>query len=267
MAELVQSLVGGKAGLDTEDKGRQRERAYDLVRQSMAKGLVGGLKIAVFDHVLGLARSYVPLREDQRFYWQQTLAAMREVFLMMGEGLAADGLLKERVQIFFATKDEIEAHVKGVEDFPAHEVWRREKEFRLLQGQHQLASPRAYPTFLVGNRPLDVHAEQGQVLVGRPVSPGLKQGPVKVVGSPRQLSKVRSGDILVTGSTDPAWTPIFGLVGGLIMERGGQLSHGAVVAREYGLPAVTGIAGVTQRLRDGQVVVLDGLAGTVTLLN
>jgi pyruvate,water dikinase len=267
VTELVQSLAEGKGGLDTEDQVRQREMAYDLVRQSMVKGLAGKLKNAVFDHVLGLARSYVPLREDQRFYWQQTLATMREVFLMVGEGLAADGLLKEREEIFFATKNEIEAYVKGVEDFPAQEVWRREKEFRLLQGQHQLASPGAYPTFLVGNRPLHVDAERGQVLVGRPVSPGLKRGPVKVVGSSRQLSKIRSGDILVTGSTDPAWTPIFGLVGGLIMERGGQLSHGAVVAREYGLPAVTGIAGVTQLLHDGQEVLLDGLAGTVTLLN
>jgi phosphohistidine swiveling domain-containing protein len=267
VTELVQSLAEGRAGLDTEDRVRQRESAYDLVRQSIAKGLVGKLKMAVFDHVLGLVRHYMPLREDQRFYWGQTLAAMRELFLMIGDGLVANGLLKEREEIFFATKREIQAYVQGQGGFPSHQVWRREEELRLLQGQHQLASAGAYPTFLVGNRPLDVDAEKGQVLVGRPVSPGLKRGLVKIVGSPRQLSKIRSGDILVTGSTDPAWTPIFGLVGGLIMERGGQLSHGAVVAREYGLPAVTGIAGVTQRLHDGQEVLLDGLAGTVTLLN
>ena len=68
--------------------------------------------------------------------------------------------------------------------------------------------------------------------------PGLKLGPVKVVGTPRQFSKVQAGDIMVTRSTDPGWTPIFGLLGRLIMESGGQLSHGAVVAREYGLAAV-----------------------------
>ncbi len=72
---------------------------------------------------------------------------------------------------------------------------------------------------------------------------------------------------MVTRSTDPGWTPLFGLLGGLIMESGGQLSHGAVVAREYGLPAVAGIAGATQLLHDGQVVVLDGLSGTVTVVN
>jgi pyruvate,water dikinase len=113
---------------------------------------------------------------------------------------------------------------------------------------------------------LDLVGESEQVLVGRPVSPGLKQGLVKVVGSTRELGKVQAGDIMVTRSTDPGWTPIFGLLGGLIMESGGQLSHGAVVAREYGLPAVAGIAGVTQLLHDGQEVLLDGLSGTVTVV-
>ena len=87
-----------------------------------------------------------------------------------------------------------------------------------------------------------------------------------MVSTPRQFSKVQTGDIMVTRSTDPGWTPIFGLLGGLIMESGGQLSHGAVVAREYGLPAVAGIAGATQLLHDGQVVLLDGLSGTVTVI-
>jgi len=228
---------------------------------------VGRLKMAIFDHVLGLARRYMPLREDQRFYWQETLAAMRELFLLIGDRLIAEGLLKDREQVFFATKDEVEAYVKGSGDFPAYEVRSREKEFQQIQGEHELAPHLAYPAFLVGNRPLETSEEGEQVLVGRPVSPGLRRGPVKIVGSPRQFSKVQAGDIMVTRSTDPGWTPIFGLLGGLIMEGGGQLSHGAVVAREYGLPAVAGIAGATRLLHDGQVVLLDGLSGTVTVVN
>ena len=250
-----------------EDGARQREAAYNLVRKAIAKGLVGRLKMAVFDHVLGLARRYMPLREDQRFYWQESLAAMRELFLLIGDRLVAEGLLKDRGEVFFATKDEIEVYVKGRGDFPAHEVRSRQGEFRQLQGQHELAPHLTYPAFLVGNRPLDVSERREQVLVGRPVSPGLKRGSVKIVSTPGQFSKVQAGDIMVTRSTDPGWTPIFGLLGGLIMESGGQLSHGAVVAREYGLPAVAGIAGATQLLHDGQVVLLDGLSGTVTVIN
>ena len=73
--------------------------------------------------------------------------------------------------------------------------------------------------------------------------------------------------MLITRSTDPGWTPLFGRLAGLIMERGGQLSHGAVVAREYGLPAVAGIPGITAILRDGDEILVDGLTGTVTRLD
>jgi phosphohistidine swiveling domain-containing protein len=271
VTELVKSLAEGKPNLQSpisnlKDGVQQREETCHLVRKAVRKGLVGKLKMAVFDHVLGLAQRYMPLREDQRFYWQKTLAAMRELFLLIGDRLIAEGLLEDREEVFFATKDEMEAYVKGRGVFPAHEVRRREREFWQLQGQYELAPHLTYPVFLVGNRPLDVSKGGEQVLVGQPVSPGLRRGPVKVVNTPRQLSQVRAGDIMVTRSTDPGWTPIFGLLGGLIMESGGQLSHGAVVAREYGLPAVAGIAGATQLLHDGQVVLLDGLSGTVTLL-
>jgi pyruvate,water dikinase len=253
--------------LDIEDRVRQREVAYSLVRKAVAKGWVGRLKMVLFDHVLGLARRYMPLREDQRFYWQQTLGAMRELFLLIGDRLVAEGLLEDREGVFFATKDEIEVYVKGRGGFPSREVKGREREFRQLQSQHELAAHLTYPAFLVGNRPLDTFEGREEVLVGRPVSPGLKRGPVKVVSTPRQFSKIQLGDIMVTRSTDPGWTPIFGLLGGLIMESGGQLSHGAVVAREYGLPAVAGIAGATRLLHDGQVVLVDGLSGTVTVVN
>jgi phosphoenolpyruvate synthase/pyruvate phosphate dikinase len=83
--------------------------------------------------------------------------------------------------------------------------------------------------------------------------------------APGQFDRIAPGDILVTRSTDPGWTPIFGRLGGLIMERGGQLSHGSVVAREYGLPAVVGTPDITAHLRDGDPVLLDGLTGTVVL--
>jgi phosphohistidine swiveling domain-containing protein len=267
VTELVESLVEGKAELDIEDRARQREAAYNLVRKAVAKGLIGRLKMAVFNHVLGLARRYMPLREDQRFYWQETLAAMREMFLQIGDRLVAEGLLENRGEVFFATKGEIEVYVKGRGDFPTYDkVQKREEELQQLQSEHELAPHLTYPAFLVGNRPLDAPEEKEQVLVGRPVSPGLKRGSVKVVTTPSQFSKVQAGDIMVTRSTDPGWTPIFGLLGGLIMESGGQLSHGAVVAREYGLPAVAGIAGATQLFQDGQVVLLDGLSGTITIV-
>ncbi len=73
------------------------------------------------------------------------------------------------------------------------------------------------------------------------------------------------GEILVAPSTDPGWTPLFLTAGGLVMEMGGMMSHGAVVAREYGIPAVVGVAGATERITTGQHITIDGSAGTITL--
>jgi pyruvate,water dikinase len=120
---------------------------------------------------------------------------------------------------------------------------------------------------LQGNKPVAGHvAEAIDVLHGLPVSPGIARGPVRVISSPSQFDRIAPGEILVTRGADPGWTPIFGRIAALVMEVGGQLSHGAVVAREYGLPAVAGIQGAMRRLVDGQEIVVDGLAGTVTLV-
>jgi pyruvate,water dikinase len=74
------------------------------------------------------------------------------------------------------------------------------------------------------------------------------------------------GEILVAPSTDPGWTPLFLTAGGLVMEMGGSISHGAVVAREYGIPAVVGVAGATERIQNGQMIMVDGSTGKIVLL-
>jgi pyruvate,water dikinase len=78
-------------------------------------------------------------------------------------------------------------------------------------------------------------------------------------------ARLEPGEILVAPSTDPGWTPLFLTAGGLVMEMGGMMSHGAVVAREYGIPAVVGVAGATERISTGQLVTVDGSAGAVSL--
>jgi pyruvate,water dikinase len=87
----------------------------------------------------------------------------------------------------------------------------------------------------------------------------------RILASPREASRLHPGDVLVTRATDPGWTPAFSLISGLVLEVGGQLSHGAIVAREYGLPAVVNVPDATRRIRDGQTVTVDGTAGRVYL--
>src|SRR5205085_10144945 len=103
------------------------------------------------------------------------------------------------------------------------------------------------------------------MLQGTPASPGAVTGQARVIHDP-DGARLEPGEILVAPSTDPGWTPLFLTAGGLVMEMGGMMSHGAVVAREYGIPAVVGVAGATERIATGQAVTVDGSAGSVTLV-
>jgi pyruvate,water dikinase len=104
------------------------------------------------------------------------------------------------------------------------------------------------------------------VVMGSPVSPGVVEGKVRVVRDPSKASLVH-GEILVCPGTDPSWTPLFLLAGGLAMEVGGMMTHGAVVAREYGIPAVVGVHEATTRLKTGMKIRLNGSTGEITLLD
>ncbi|WP_227712908.1 PEP-utilizing enzyme [Nanchangia anserum] len=96
-------------------------------------------------------------------------------------------------------------------------------------------------------------------------SPGLVTASARIIISPDDFNRLQPGDILVCQYTDPTWTPLFGLAAGVVADTGGQLSHAAIVAREYGIPAVMGTRTATSRIADGQTITVDGTKGTVLL--
>ena len=261
---------------DLAARAADYQTAKAEVRAILDRQPLGRIRRWIFDRVLALAREYVILREEQRFHWQRALALQRHAFLLIGERLAAEGLLTQTKDVFFLTLGEIEkivaqdcgvsAQSNAAIPFDRMAIARRQ-EFERLQREWELAPHLAYPAFLRGNQPLAEAVTDEIRWHGRAVSPGVARGPARVVLSPQQFDKIRPGDVLVTRSTDPGWTPLFGRLAGLIMERGGQLSHGAVVAREYGLPAVAGIPGITAILRDDDEILVDGLTGLVTRLD
>ena len=102
-------------------------------------------------------------------------------------------------------------------------------------------------------------------ITGSPVSPGIVEGLVRVVLDPRQAGLL-PGEILVCPGTDPSWTPLFLSAAGLVMEVGGMMTHGAVVAREYGIPAIVGVDQATTRLRTGQRIRIDGSSGMIEVV-
>ena len=118
---------------------------------------------------------------------------------------------------------------------------------------------------MMGPLQIDGLEAGASVLRGVAGSKGTATGPAVVVRSPDEVGKVKAGDVLVCTSTSPTWTPLFGTVAALVSDSGGALSHTAIVAREYGLPAVVGVRYATSTISDGQVVTVDGTSGAVVL--
>ena len=112
---------------------------------------------------------------------------------------------------------------------------------------------------------VDQGETDANVILGSPVSAGVVEGLVRVVLDPFQAD-LQPGEILVCPGTDPAWTPLFLAAGGLVMEVGGLMTHGSVVAREYGIPAVVGVTKATQRLQTGMRIRLDGTSGRIMVI-
>ncbi len=224
-----------------------------------------------FDVILSFARRYASLREDQRYYWQKSLAVSRRAYLMLTEHLRAQQVVTEPDDVFYVTSTEVAA---CFDQEPTHDDLKRTIEMRRAewsryQQAYEQSPALAYPAFLRGDLPLDVQAPAAsgtttsEAWQGRGVSPGQAHGRVRVVLDPRDLSRVASGEILVAPATDPGWTPVFGRLAGLVLERGGVLAHGAIVAREHHLPAVAGLTNITRELKDGDWVQVDGTQGIV----
>ena len=103
--------------------------------------------------------------------------------------------------------------------------------------------------------------------MGIAVSPGMVTGKARVLKSLQQKPQIQPGEILVVPTTDPGWTPLFGIIKGLVMEVGGILSHGSIIAREFGIPAVTSIANATTAIQTGAQITIDGNRGIVWIEN
>jgi rifampicin phosphotransferase len=111
----------------------------------------------------------------------------------------------------------------------------------------------------------DESSQTGNTLKGAATSAGKVTAPARVLRGPEDFDQMKPGDVLVAGTTTPAWTPLFAMASAVVTDIGGPLSHGSIVAREYGIPAVMGTGVATKRIQSGQIITVDGSAGTVTL--
>jgi pyruvate,water dikinase len=215
-------------------------------------------------------RALVGLRETPKFWGIRVRGLIREALLDSGRALADDGLLEQSDDLFFLRLAELKALEAGEEcDWSGLVAERRRvyaREMRRTQIPRLLLSDgRAFYEEPAAEADGVTDGSDEAILVGSPVSPGVVQGPVRVVFDPHTTPLV-PGEILVCPGTDPSWTPLLLIAGGLVMEVGGLMTHGSVVAREYGIPAVVGVSQATKRLQTGQGVRVDGTSGRVIVL-
>jgi pyruvate,water dikinase len=226
---------------------------------------------SVLQPVMTAAQASIGLRERARLKQALLYSRLRRVALELGARLAARRVIAAPGDVFFLTMAELDEWLSGAAMFPDDVGALVE----LRQRTHASFAAHRPADVLVseaGDYPRDGGAEaamptDGSRLVGTSVCRGRIVGPARVLTDVAQTRTLRKGDVLVTRQTDPGWAPAFVLIGGLVLERGGMLSHGAILAREYGIPTVVGVPGATERIASERSIEVDGDRGEVRLLD
>jgi pyruvate,water dikinase len=232
----------------------------ELTRRARRASRARGLLVGFF---LRRARALGGLREMPRSALALLLGQARALLSPVGGALVQAHRITHADDIFFLSLPEVHTALDGA-DFRST-VGERRARYDLEHARRRV------PLVLLSDGVAPVGETAAvkagdDLLRGTPASPGRVTGPARVILDPH-AAQLAHGEILVVPSTDPGWTPLFLTAGGLIMETGGVMSHGAIVAREYGIPAVVGVTGAAERIRTGQSITADGTTGAVTLIS
>jgi pyruvate,water dikinase len=223
----------------------------------------GDAKADETKHMIDRVRTFIGYREYPKYGMVSRYFVYKQALLGEAERLVQAGVLRETGDVFFLTFPEIEDMVR-TQQVDSELIRERKEAFASYQS---LTPPRVLTSegeAVAGSyRRTDVPAG---ALVGLPVSAGTIEGRARVIVDMAQAD-LKTGDILVTAFTDPSWSPLFVTIEGLVTEVGGLMTHGAVIAREYGLPAVVGVEHATQLIPDGQMIRVHGTEGYVEVLS
>ena len=213
-------------------------------------------------HQISLLRNFIGYREYPKYGIVSRYFVYKQALLQEAERLVQAGVIHEKEDIFYLTFEELREAVRTSQlDYQI--ISRRKDEYKRYE---KLTPPRVLTSDgeVITGRYKREHLPPGAI-VGLPVSSGVIEGRARVILT-MEDADLEAGDILVTAFTDPSWTPLFVSIKGLVTEVGGLMTHGAVIAREYGLPAVVGVANATRLIQDGQRIRVHGTEGYVEIL-
>lgn len=247
----------------TEERMRRQREEVTANIISELRGQSGGFfKVAIFKTLLKWTLKYVRMRDDQRYYADYYMGARHDFFLAIGYRLTGKDLIDKVEDVFFLGLEEINDLWDG--RLSPRDAGRR---IEVRREQHEKYSQDTPPFFIRAGNAIATEEDtgDGSMLTGIAASSGRVSARARVCKTLEEASKIEKGDILVARATDPGWTAVFSMIGGVIVETGGPLAHATLVSREYGIPCVTSVSRATELIRDGETITVDGSLGQIIL--
>lgn len=268
---LKNYLRGGQTDLDAYEA---REREIRTAAEERVRASLTGWKRWVYFWSLHHARKAVKNRENTRFCRTRIYGVVRAMFYGIGNDYTARGIIERPEDIFYLTLNELKGSLEGTCPAQTLSALIEARKAEYARYEEREPAPRFFtrgPVYWQNQHfPKEEALELGDLpegcLKGIGCCPGIVEGTVKVVLSPNDNLEL-NGEILVTWRTDPGWIPLYPSASALLVERGGLLSHSAIVAREMGLPTVVGVKNLTQTLKSGMRVRINGETGLIELLD
>lgn len=274
LRDIKQAIAkGGAFVLDAQREQLAKERE-EAEKEVLARVPAGQKEF--FEKLLRVAQKASVFSEEHNWYLdQQATAIGRHVFLEIGRRFAQNGVIDERDDIFFLFPDEMRKALIVMERINLRPYVKARKEEwesyyklepKLFYGDMANLPPMAVRRASVISSPPRVKPELAADLYGATTAPGVVEGIARVILNERDLDQLQPGEILVTVATSVPWTPAFSIVGGVVTNAGGSLSHAVLVAREYGIPAVIGTREATKKIKTGDRIRVDGDMNAVYIL-
>jgi rifampicin phosphotransferase len=274
MLETLRLFVTGVARSPYERQQALQSRRETALRS--VRGRIKGLKRWAFEKTLAWAQKLAPLREDGIAEIGLGYPVLRRMLLELGRRLVAAGAIADAEDVFWLKETELGAAAAALDDTVpvASLVDKIETRKALWRAEKRVTPPPQLPPkgkYLGMSTDIWTAASEesqtGDAIKGVSASPGRVTAKASVLHGPEDFDRMQRGNVLVADITTPAWTPLFAMASGVVTNVGGPLSHGSIVAREYGIPAVLGTGVATKRIHTDQVITVDGDAGLVMLVD
>jgi pyruvate,water dikinase len=264
--QFVRSHITQIDKIDPVRNSEEATQQRNQLEQQCRKQLKNPVKRIIFDHLLTRVQNGSVFRENIKSEIIRLFTVLRKLFNELGKRLKEKGAFKNADDIFFLKYEEISLVVNEKPDFDIQEIITAR---RIEYNKNCSVTP---PDVVFGKFDPDSYIpdaidEDVETLNGFGVSPGVATGKARVILRADMKEQLLAGEILVAPFTDPGWTPYFVPAAAIVMDEGGVISHGSIVAREYGIPAVVNVGSGTKIIKTGQTIQVDGNSGLVKILS